>query len=165
MDLSLQSSIPTAIAGLNLLRALLGHNLVPNKKLVFTRLSCSPALLIADAAVPFLNVSVDGKKIDDPHLLSMTISNNGDIPILPKDVFTPITIEWPGSMAIEMVKLDCPGCTDGSSRGIRIVKGAVRVEPLLWNAGDVVSFSVLLSGRPSKATIRGQIVGTRFVFN
>lgn len=107
------------------------------------------ALLLTDAgkAGPKVEVSVSGRQIAQPWLVTFTIKNDGNIPIEERDVEAPLRLQFERSKVVssEIVK------KNQDSVGAEVTNGSdyIILTHKLLNPGDFITVDVLLDGEPA----------------
>ena len=104
-----------------------------------------------------LEVSINGHKLDDPRLVSMTIYNLSREPIKKDDWETPVTVSFPSASVatVETATNSTEFNADATIEGTN----TVILRPLLMNYFDKVTLSILVDGDTAGMNLHCRIVG------
>jgi len=109
----------------------------------------------------------NGERIDCASVVGLHVENAGNVPILPRDFVSPITISVPSSARIAKVKVEYSDPQSLQPHFSQIHASEIVLQPLLLNPGDtfVVDLTVLALRDPPDATLMaaGRIVGVKDV--
>jgi hypothetical protein len=102
----------------------------------------------AGSPIQDLQVTLNGSRIENPYLSSLTIINSGSKPILSSDFDTPLGITVQGQATLVTAQIS--GSTPkGIPVDLKVEDGRVKILPFLSNPGDEVNLVVITSGIPN----------------
>lgn len=109
-------------------------------------------------------ITFDGREVERLHAFNLHIVNNGNVPVLPADFVTPISIEFPQGSHIFGAS-----ATDKTPPNLAVSIGGAEyqyaIEPLLLNPGDEFTVQFLVerpeSAIPLKPTVNARISGVK----
>lgn len=104
-------------------------------------------------------ITLDGKSVEDVHLLIVGIKNSGNVPILESDfLYSPSIRAENGTefISAEISKVH----PSNLQPSLKLYPDRLEVAPLLLNPGDYISVQALASGPSPKASPDFRIVGT-----
>ena len=105
-----------------------------------------------------VQVVVDGKPLLTPFVSVLEISNSGSKPVVASDFEGPIRVS--ASVPSLIAKVRQTSSTPTSlSPTLTLQDGAVMLQPLLLNPGDVVRFTLVTANGKPKYSARGRIAG------
>jgi hypothetical protein len=134
-----------------------------NSKSLVVRLIASTNLQ-PEASVDLADVqlTIGGVPVSKPVVSTLEVSNTGSRPIPASDFDGPLEllIAPPSKLLRARVAETSP---NGIPARVKVQDGAVRLEPLLLNPGDVIGISVLTSSGQPQFETRARISGVRTV--
>lgn len=94
-----------------------------------------------------LQVTLDGNKIENPVVSSITITNTGSKPVAGADFESPMTlvIEEPARLVSARMAGSIP---KGIPADLQISDGKIKILPFLSNPGDEITIALVTSGKP-----------------
>lgn len=120
-----------------------------------TRISIQPK---EQGAISGIEISVDGTRLVNPHLVVFEIRNNGSKPIPAADFESPVQIN-----VVSETKLVRANITDKAPKDIEATlvsePQGMSLKPTLLNPGDTVSVTAITSGAPPTFQSKARIVG------
>ena len=119
--------------------------------------SSSFALLRQSFGQVDLQFSINGVPVDDLHIAEVSILNDGNVAIEPKDFYEPIVISL--SKETSIVSVDIRALQNGLSIDATNDGCNLTLHPFLINPGDKVLVRMLVSSRPDKIALLGRISG------
>ena len=105
-----------------------------------------------------VQVLVDGKPLASPFVSVLELSNSGSRPIVASDFEGPVRIS--AALPSAIAKARQTSSTPASLvPALTLYEGAVLVQPLLLNPGDVVRFTLVSANGKPQYSARGRIAG------
>lgn len=151
--------LTTSIATFGVAIAALTYSELPSKSLSVYVGSSVPLLSRSSGqASQELSITYQGAHLTAPHQLRVVVSNNGNLPIHPGDVETPLVVHFDGSQVIT---------TDDSKRApddlnaqcSRLDTDKVVFTHGLLNPSDRLVCNLIIDGAPAKFKATGRIAG------
>jgi hypothetical protein len=110
------------------------------------------------STIPDLQISVDGVKLESPYLSTLELVNSGTKPIPSSDFESPIELLVYEGAQIVRARIASTRPTDVHGE-ITIDKQSVKLQPLLLNSKDSLTFAVITSGNAPTFASRARIAG------
>jgi hypothetical protein len=130
------------------------------KSISYEVVSLTPLLSVKEEVRDRVQISFDGKKVSDAHMLIVKVRNSGNVPVLPSDYERSIQFGFGGQtqvMSAEMVETN----PSGIDADVSVLSNSVTLRPVLLNAGDAITVRVLLAQYDGSFDVTGRIVGVR----
>lgn len=109
-----------------------------------------------------LALQFDGQNVTDAHVALIRVRNAGQVPIPASDYERPLAINVNAKARVIAALVNDaqplalqPSLTTESQRAI--------LQPLLLNAGDMLTLTIVTSGAPAPITVDGRIVGVKAI--
>lgn len=105
-----------------------------------------------------MEISVDGLRLEKPHLVVFEIRNDGSKPIPTNDFESPVKIHLESETSF--VRADVTGRTPKDIDATLISeRQSLSLKPTLLNPGDAISITAITSGANPKFEIKARVVG------
>jgi len=105
-----------------------------------------------------IQVLLDGAPVSDAGLVTVTLTNTGNVSILPSDFVEPVTLTFDD--ASEVLQAEVTGSSPSNLGGtLTNDSKTVVLNPVLLNSGDYLSLSVLAKPLGAQPRIDARIVG------
>jgi hypothetical protein len=130
------------------------------KSLSYEVLSENPLISIDNEIKGKLQILLDGKPIENVHLLLIRIINDGKVPITANDYERPVTLKFSKSsniLSAEHVGAEPANLVSKPT----IHDGIVTLEPVLMNSGDLFTIKVLVGEYTGPVDVDGRIAGVK----
>jgi hypothetical protein len=105
-----------------------------------------------------LQVSVDGVPLKSPYLSVLELSNDGEKPIPSSDFEAPLEIRIGEDSSVARAQVTATNPKDVEAT-LTWELQSLKIKPLLLNPKDVVTISILTSGKKPEFTTRARIAG------
>lgn len=126
------------------------------RELAFGLISSRRPLAIADELSSRVTVQLDGKPVQNLHLLVFALKNSGKRAITPSDYERNLSISFPGG---QVVSADISSQSPPNLGGQLLnSESSIEVSPLLLNSGDYLLIQVLLSAKDPKWEVNVRIL-------
>lgn len=132
------------------------------KELSFTVVSQSTLADLSDKTLSGLAVSYQGEQFDYVESMTLRFENSGRAPIQPADFERSMTVELGPNTRIIAASLG-ESEPENLHPKFAVMGRAVRIEPILLNAGDRFVLTLVLAGSPGAATLDARIAGVKRV--
>ncbi len=109
-----------------------------------------------------LQVSIDGVPLKSPNLTVLELSNDGEKPVPSSDFEAPLEVRVAGDSSLVRAEVTATNPKDVEAT-ITWDPQSLKVKPLLLNPKDVVTISILTSGKKPEFTTRARIAGISVV--
>lgn len=107
-----------------------------------------------------LQISYDGKPVQDVHVLRIAVVNSGNVPITSADYESPITLRF-GNEA-RVLTADIAGSEPNNLRpSIEGKEQFIVMQPALFNQGDFIVLELLVSKYKPPIKVDGRIIGVK----
>lgn len=105
-----------------------------------------------------LQMSIDGKPMENLYISVLELSNSGTKPILTSDFegLLKIAINSPSAVVKAQIELTTPTSIDPK---INVNESVIFVQPLLLNPGDVIRLSIISANSRPEFSVQGRIAG------
>lgn len=103
---------------------------------------------------------LDGKPVENAHLVIMKVVNTGRVPIEDKDFITPVSVRFDAESTILNARITALEPPDLPAKTL-VEKQCVTVEPLVLNQGDAITIQILVSKPNDGILIGGRVKGIR----
>ncbi|MFL7962092.1 hypothetical protein ACEI36_07550 [Pseudomonas kielensis] len=124
------------------------------------RLISSSALeLPSDSKIHDIQITVNGTKVDSPHISSLALINNGSKPIVGADFETPIEISTKNDAKLITAQITGSEPADIPAK-IFLEDNKLKFRPFLSNPKDQVNVTIVSSG-PLNLKAGGRVAGVR----
>lgn len=108
-----------------------------------------------------VSITYAGKRVSHLELISIKISNSGNIPIKREDFDRPLKIKFKEESEVFVVRVG-PSFPDNLRPTIKTEPGLVQITPLLLNPGDNYTIEVITSAKEQEPQIDVRIAGIPF---
>lgn len=126
------------------------------REISFGLLSSRRLFSVAHEISSRVRVQLDGKEVNDLHLLAFGLKNSGDLAIAPADFQNALTVFFKnGEIVSAEITLQVPSSLRAS---LITTDTSVQLKPLLLNAGDQIVFQVLVSSPSPLYEVDARIV-------
>jgi hypothetical protein len=115
------------------------------KRLSYQIVSNTPLLSVEEEIKKDLVIQYKGKEVKEVDLLVVRIVNTGNIPIDKKDFDRPITLDLGEEAQILTAEISDKK-PDELQPSINVEQSKVKLEPILLNQGDEITFKMLVAG-------------------
>jgi len=124
-----------------------------------TRISLQPK---EQESLPGMEISVDGSRIENPHLVVFEVTNDGSKPILATDFESPLDIrlESKTSFVRSQVTGTIPKDIEAT---ILSERQRISLKPTLLNPKDTIAITAITSGAPPIFVYKARVVGISHV--
>lgn len=112
----------------------------------------------AQDALPGLQISVDGARLENPHLLIFEIRNDGTKPIPASDFESPIDIRLADSASFVRSRVTRRSPVDLEAE-VTTEKQRIGIKPILLNPKDMLTITAITTGETPALSTRARIVG------
>lgn len=128
------------------------------KELSYEIVSQTPLVSVQDEARSRLQISFDGKPVEDVTLIVLRLQNSGNVPITPADYIRPVTFNFGQSAAILSAEVT-ESVPSNIGASIKTVSDTVELAPVLMNGDDSMTLKVLLTRGDGTVSADARIVG------
>ena len=157
LDFKFWLSLLAAIAGVVIPVWLWQFDL--NSRSLSLRLASSLGLQSeAKTSIPDLELRIDGRKLENPHLSILSLTNDGSRPISASDFETPIQIIVGEKTEIVRARISSTMPEDLHGE-VTSSNARIELNPLLLNPKDVVELAIVTSGDSPTFSVRSRING------
>lgn len=132
------------------------------KSLSYEVVSEYPLISVDDEIKGKLQILLNGKPVENVHLLSIRFINDGNVPIIADDYERPLSVTFEGEPNILSTEF-VSGSPDKLTITLKVDKNALEIEPVLMNSGDFFSIKILIGQYSGKYDIDYRIVGVKTV--
>lgn len=126
---------------------------------VLSKVSLQPK---EDASLPGVEISMEGMPLQNPHVVSFQISNDGSRPIPSSDFESPLMIAIDSKSSFVRSRVTSSFPKDLNAE-IVTKSDSIALKPLLLNPKDNLAISVLTTGETPVFSIRSRIIGVSSV--
>ncbi len=115
---------------------------------------------LSDENIGELVISFNGQRVDDPHLIRLTIFSSGNASISASDFERPIKISFPEGAQILSIAV-----TETQPENVFVdfhaEQNSINLQPTLFNAGDSITLKILLESVTPSLKIDARISGVK----
>jgi hypothetical protein len=130
-----------------------------NRKVLFCEIvSDIPLFNVQQGFQHRVQVLVDGKSVQNVHLVIMKVVNSGRVPIDEKDFIIPVSVSFGEKSETLTAEITNVFPSDLPAK-IIYEKRCVTIEPLMLNRGDAITIQVLVSKLSNPIRITGRVKG------
>jgi hypothetical protein len=117
---------------------------------------------LSDKNVGELVISLNGHRVDDPHLIRLTIFSSGKAPISKSDYERPMKISFPeGAKILSVAAIETQ--PEDISIEFQTEQNSINLQPTLFNEGDSITLKILLEAAVPSLKIDARIEGVKNV--
>lgn len=120
-----------------------------------TRIALQPK---EQESIPGMEISVDGSRLEKPHLVVFEIRNDGSKPIPAADFESPVHIQLESETSFVRANITGRVPKDIGATLLSSPKD-VSLKPTLLNPSDIISIAAITSGAPPNFNIKARVVG------
>jgi uncharacterized protein YjeT (DUF2065 family) len=128
------------------------------KSLSYQIVSNTPLLSVEEEIKKDLVIRYRGKEVQKVDLVVVRIVNTGNLPIAAKDFDRPITLDLGEGAQILTAEIS-ERKPDELQPSINVEQSKIKLEPILLNQGDAITFKMLVTGSTNKIKFDFRIVG------
>jgi hypothetical protein len=134
----------------------------PKKDIKCFVVSTVPLLEFDDKFKSQLQVSFQGKIVQDPTFVILRVYNSGKISITPSDFIRPIIFMF--GAATEIINAEILETEpDNMGAKISVSKNSIELQPLLMNSGDSIDISTIVTSFDENVIIDGRVVDIKTI--
>ena len=173
MDLDIRILAPTATSIGIIVSIFLWILNQRKKELSYEILFLDQLVKVTGNARKHLDVTFNGRRVDDARLAIVRVFNSGHLPITKADFVMPISVDFsPGSrvMLVDIAETQPADLDDRCKVGDntvnlidRIDRDKVILHPVLLNEGDSITMQILVHSEIGRPTVKGHIMGVRHI--
>jgi hypothetical protein len=132
------------------------------KALSYDVVSRTPLMSVKEEVQGRVQILFDGTPVSAAHMVVIRVTNSGNVPIVPSDFLRPLKFGFGETVQILSAEImeTSPSNVEAS---LESDSKAVVLTPVLLNAGDTVTFKVLLAQFAGKIEVDGRVVGVKQV--
>jgi hypothetical protein len=128
------------------------------KSLSYQIVSNTPLLSVEEEIKKDLVIKYRGKEVQKVDLVAVRIVNTGNLPIATKDFDRPITLDLGEGAQILTAEIS-EKKPDELQPSINVEQSKIKLEPILLNQGDAITFKMLVTGFTKNIKIDFRIIG------
>lgn len=132
------------------------------KSLAYEVVSQTALLSVAEELEGKLKILYQRKPVREVNLLILSLSNNGDTPILASDFVREVSIDFSNSTKILSAEVS-ETSPDNLNASAFVDGESIKLRPILWNSGDSVTFKILLGQFDGNFNLDGRIIGVKSI--
>jgi hypothetical protein len=141
------------------------HRRETKKRLGYRVVTHTPMVSQGAGALELLSIRYDDRRLNDPQLVVLQISNPGSAALRPEDFQNDLRVILEGGARVVSVVGTTAGPAPGADPpSVTLTEGGeLEVAPLLLNSGDFIELQVLLDGSFTGSRVVGRVADVRSI--